>query len=511
MPDASTPDTWGWIAAGIGALAHGSWGAAIKAAPPSPSDGDEHVVVDIHPLVFQSYKTTMLFVTCWLSLIPLETDQPKWTPYGILSGVMFVVGGVGGIVAIQTAGVSVAVGTWASIMVAINFIWGIVVFQEPVHSFWETLGAFSLLATGLVGMSHYSAASTKRRRRRSNLNLQRGVMVDPEPATEALLSTSDESNVISAFSSVELIPNSIQAAPPSAGSAALSVVSTNSVDSSSSDHPSQSSAIGRKTTTERGLKSRRKQLQPSRDDTSNIHIDCVDNEHAPLVQSPSSEEEEERSHHATAQAQEDETTRSDNAIIRLGSKLGLQRRQVGILCAVWNGIFNGSSLLPLHYAKQQGFGGLNYMVSFGCGSLIANGLIWIVMWIYEYAHMMKHDNDGSIETESSRVTRSWRSAWDSLPPIHWAQTWKQGVLAGLILSMGMYGSIIATSVLGQGVGNSLIQCKIFVSGLWGILVFREITEREFIVKWFASAALSVTAIIWLSYERLTATSSVDKD
>jgi glucose uptake protein GlcU len=443
--DAATQivEAWGWVAAGVGALAHGSWGAAIKA---TPSLDNNNLPIEIHPLVFQSYKTSMLFLTCWLSLIPLGTDHPKWTPYGILSGIMFVVGGVGGIVAIQNAGVSVAVGTWASIMVAINFIWGIVVFKEPVHSFWETVCAFGLLTTGLIGMSHYSSTT--------------------RTTTTATATSSESIRNDLGEPSMEMIPSS-----PTSNTSLASVLSTGSVDSAdSSDHPS--SAPGTR------LKSRRRQQQVE-DDTN----DDQEDEQAPLVRLDTEPGDSPR----------EEIKRTDNAVLRLGVKYGLNKRQVGIICAVWNGIFNGSSLLPLHYAKAQGFGGLNYMVSFGSGSLIANLFIWLVFWGTEYM------------AQNPEVSpRSWKVAWGSLPPFHWTHTWKQGVIAGSILSAGMYGSIISTTVLGQGVGNSLIQCKIFISGLWGILIFHEITERQSIFKWFASATLSVVAIILLSYERLAA-------
>ena len=52
-----------------------------------------------------------------------------------------------------------AIGTWASLCVMMNFIWGILVFEERVKSFHGTCGAFLLLLIGLVGMSTSSAPS----------------------------------------------------------------------------------------------------------------------------------------------------------------------------------------------------------------------------------------------------------------------------------------------------------------------------------------------------------------
>jgi hypothetical protein len=53
------------------------------------------------------------------------------------------------------------------------------------------------------------------------------------------------------------------------------------------------------------------------------------------------------------------------------------------------------------------------------------------------------------------------------------------------------------------VGNSLIQSKILVSGLWGICCFQEIKDRRAIRNWFLSATLSMASILWLSLERQT--------
>jgi len=79
------------------------------------------------------------------------------TPCGFLSGLLWAFSGVLGIVAIRNAGIATAVGTWSSIMVIINFKWGILVFREPVHSLSETCGAFVFLGMGLIGMTKFSS------------------------------------------------------------------------------------------------------------------------------------------------------------------------------------------------------------------------------------------------------------------------------------------------------------------------------------------------------------------
>jgi hypothetical protein len=86
-------------------------------------------------------------------------EEVRWTPWGIVSGLFWVPGATCGIYGIRNAGLAVAVGTWSSIIVITSFFWGIIVFQERIHSFSGTCGAFLLLIGGLMGMSRYSGPS----------------------------------------------------------------------------------------------------------------------------------------------------------------------------------------------------------------------------------------------------------------------------------------------------------------------------------------------------------------
>ena len=77
-------------------------------------------------------------------------------------------------------------------------------------------------------------------------------------------------------------------------------------------------------------------------------------------------------------------------------------------------------------------------------------------------------------------------------------------MAGVLLTFGMFGALFAVTYLGQAIGNSLVQSKIFISGLWGIFWFKEVKDPKAIGKWFASASLCVASILWLSHERIMA-------
>jgi hypothetical protein len=126
-------DSCGWIAAILAALCYGSFGVPIKWTKQlhlgvvnnnnqttSGSDGsdgsdgccsdDPGVVVvavvnddndnDLHPLVLQSYKTFTMFLLSWLVLfLPNVSNwRVDYTHWGLLSGMLWVLGGTGGVV-----------------------------------------------------------------------------------------------------------------------------------------------------------------------------------------------------------------------------------------------------------------------------------------------------------------------------------------------------------------------------------------------------------------------------
>ena len=75
----NTCDLCGWMAAFCSMIAFGSFGAPIKSKVAKS--------LDIDPLVFQSYKTFMVFCTCWLIL--LTGEELTFTPWGIVSICIF--------------------------------------------------------------------------------------------------------------------------------------------------------------------------------------------------------------------------------------------------------------------------------------------------------------------------------------------------------------------------------------------------------------------------------------
>ena len=340
------------------------------------------------------------------------------------SSVLFsrrVCGGTGGVYAIRTAGMATAVGTWATVMVAVNFVWGFGVFGEPMTS--HTTLALGLLVVGVIGMSRATAGQKSPLMRSNNKEMQSTAAKGPSLARQTSSNGGGRKS------------------DPLASSLHMELrVRRNDAEAEHNEQDEMEDLLTKE---------------------SGMDKDNVSSERPPL---------------------------SDNTVSLCGCRMSLWF--TGILGAIFNGLMAGSSLIPVKFAKEQGYGGANYLLSYAMGALFSNTL----MWLCYYAWLAGQ--------------HGWSRAYQSMPSWHLAKLYKIGFSAGLLLTIAMLGSIISVTYLGQGIGNSVIQSKIIVSGLWGIGWFREITGRNTIALWFASALLSVLAILWLSAERLAATNAL---
>jgi hypothetical protein len=98
----------------------------------------------------------MCLLTSWFVLI---WKPFSYTPWGIVSGLFWVPGGVATVFAIKNAGLAIAMAVGGSFIVLVSFTWGILVFDEHVHSRIQACLAVLLMLIGLIGMAYYSAPS----------------------------------------------------------------------------------------------------------------------------------------------------------------------------------------------------------------------------------------------------------------------------------------------------------------------------------------------------------------
>ena len=172
-------------------------------------------------------------------------------------------------------------------------------------------------------------------------------------------------------------------------------------------------------------------------------------------------------------------------VVLFCGRVVVTKRQLGIAGAMVNGLWGGMNLIPLHFAQKEGFGGAAFLVSYACGSMMVNTTLWVLYWLYLLHH----------------CRFNFRESFEMLPDFHLDKLWGPGFLSGSLYSIGNFGSILSVTYLGQGVGFSICQVNILVSGLWGIFFFKEIKGADTIIKWVISACITVTGILWLTYEK----------
>jgi hypothetical protein len=164
----------------------------------------------------------------------------------------------------------------------------------------------------------------------------------------------------------------------------------------------------------------------------------------------------------------------------LGRKLS--KRHVGIMSAVFCGVYGGSIMAPMKFSTAD-TKGTHYLLSFAIGALLVNVSFWIFRYFYNIVHY-----------------RSCYNAYEQLPSFHIRKMWLVGGTSGIIWSIGNFFSLISVFYLGEGVGYPLVQTSILISGLWGLFYFKEIQGTERITKWLLSSLITVFGILLLSYE-----------
>jgi hypothetical protein len=350
----SCNDSCGWIAAIVALLAYGTYGVPIK---------ETHKIPDLNPLVFQSYKSVVMLSMA--PMVALLRVPLRFTPWGILSGLLWVLGGTGGVVAVRYAGMATAVGTWASVMIFVNFVWGILVFKEPVANMYDTIAAFVLLTIGLVGMSKHSAPS---RSHASRVEL----VEDQHQSITNLVN-------YSSFNDPDVEKQFMKEKDGLLSGCPTSILGrTNSMDA--------------------------KLFTSYRSDDSNDSDFYFD---------------------------EVSAFNPETHIQILGDGMVLQKRTVGILAAVFNGLMSGSSLIPLHYAEREGFGGPHYMISYATGAAIANIGLWVVYYIVLVIEVHEQTSSSDFQYTPLSWTAKMRQAIANMPEWHFYQLWKPGFAAGM--------------------------------------------------------------------------------
>jgi len=162
-----------------------------------------------------------------------------------------------------------------------------------------------------------------------------------------------------------------------------------------------------------------------------------------------------------------------------------RNRRLGLLGAVIDGAYGGSILVPMHFAGREKTKGLAYVLSFAIGCAVLVTIVWILRYLYYCARA------GSFVGGAERM-----------PSFHLMVIGPYASLAGLIWSVGNISSILSVSLLGEGVGYSIVQSQLLIAGLWGVCWYREIQGVRIVTSWFLFAIITVVGIILLSQEHV---------
>eukprot|EP00035_Acanthoeca_spectabilis_P009733 m.171718 g.171718 ORF g.171718 m.171718 type:complete len:341 (-) comp14819_c0_seq4:73-1095(-) len=150
------------------------------------------------------------------------------------------------------------------------------------------------------------------------------------------------------------------------------------------------------------------------------------------------------------------------------------RLLAGLVCAVLVGCFGGSILVPLSFVPDK-YSGIGFLPSFGIG---AGGSGFLITSCYLLYHRATAPSLTSIVSKSA-----------------------PGIAAGVVWNVGNVCSILAMGPAGNlsyGVAYPIMQCALFVSGLWGILWFEEIQGTTAIMGFFLSGGVLIGGAVVLS-------------
>lgn len=470
---AAACDVCGWAAAACSMLAFGSFGVPIKSKAA--------VAVDIDPLVFQSYKTGMCFLTAWLVL--LAGVDFSFSPWGIVSGLFWVPGGVATVYAVKSAGLAIGIGVGSSFIVLVSFTWGILIFDEHVHSKAGAMFAVACMMMGLMGMSYYS--SPEEEEQQGNNNHASVVETDEQ-------STADELDPL----------------PTSDGDR---TATTTSVTATTTRRPTRRKNNGLQY---QGLESHEDNIQPAemiepksngvthsqRTVSTKCSSDFSDPEHGHEDNddkfddeipddnddnnSNEDDETQENRRLSGSEIEEHQHNEQSNDIVFTCWGVKINRRTSGILAAMFCGTWGGSILVPMKWSPSDDKG-VHYLISFAIGATTVTLSLWVLRFLYYYFWIYE---------------RSATRAYAALPSFYIQTMWLPGGLSGLLWSIGNFFSLLSVYYLGEGVGYPLVQTAILVSGLWGIFYFHEVVGMERIIKWLCSSLLTIFGILLLSYE-----------
>lgn len=124
-------------------------------------------------MIVQTYMSTSVFITSW---IVLTYNSFHFSYFGIIGAVLWVPASLCSVNAIKYLGLGIAQGIWAGLIILVSFLWGAVVFRDPVKSLWLSILGLVLIGFGIVGIATCKTEK-KEEKKEENLALNEEIEV----------------------------------------------------------------------------------------------------------------------------------------------------------------------------------------------------------------------------------------------------------------------------------------------------------------------------------------------
>lgn len=141
----------------------------------------------------------------------------------------------------------------------------------------------------------------------------------------------------------------------------------------------------------------------------------------------------------------------------------------GVIWASVVGIFGGSILAPIHYAPDD-MQGIAVLPSFGVGTVTLAPVVFLVNIL----------------------------CTGVVPPLRIQISLLPGLFSGLLWNISNLLSLVAIPAVGYSVANPLLQGAVLISGMWGIYVFKEISNPSTIKAFWCGGVVFILGAITLA-------------
>ena len=377
---------------------------------------------------------------------------------------MWVINGTVAIVAVQKCGLSTAQTLWSGLSVFVGFLWGTIVFEEEVRDIIGSMWALAAMSAGMgsmglvVSQSSSSSSSSGRRSESKSSHYNKN-------NRSSFFGESETTSGSSRSSSVSPIIN---------GGEVGDDIYRTTMNANDDDIEMNTASVNNNSSNREFAAARERLMMGTTSSSSSSGGNGGNGGNS----SNGIREFDDLSKASTNPFGFRTTAhhRSGGGLNLSSSSAEKKQKDVkiGILCATYVGIANGSFMTPLKYANKE-VTGLEYLFSFGVGSAVATV---VLVFLYNiYRRQIKRD----------------------FSPLnfHFETCAKPALLTGVLWSAGNACSIVAISRLGVAVGWPLVQCQLVVSTSWGVWYYREVRGRKAIAGFFASAAFVLFGVIML--------------